>query len=470
MKKNEIDPNTKIDIAAVNEEVLDGYLVKLGLPTKGIVPLRLLRLHEAMQLFPDKSKLANCTPSKDKPGCRGSSHVDLNCCPFCGDGDADQTVASQRSNAADPEQLVIDELKRLIEKKQAADEKLAEEKRAVDERFAAEFAAKEKEKNKHVTVPSPVAGQALVPVGKSKRAAKKTAQSALALDTANTAVVDAPNAPLTAEDLDISNEIIRDGFKRAKLGVYDAAAEMFRVFSNKAWMQRRNPDGTSKYSSWAQWVNAEHGYSEDYAYQLIDLPKFFTREQAATIDPTKLILSLRIEDSERRKMLESGELEKLTVRQVKSRITQNPLTEARNPERGDKGSKASHTRLPGGTKSTSKGTNKLGSVGTSAPANDTPAPPPPRTPERITIHTCMLPTAIDFKMLARNHSEGKPDVPATDLKDDPYAYITCANGVELRLLVFKGQDGTLKGSLTVVSNSDLVSHEHDEPDPDNEEE
>jgi len=445
MKKNEIDPKTGIDIAAVNEEVLDGYLVKLALPTKGIVPLRLLRLHEAMQLVTVKAKLSNCST------CRGSSHVDLKCCPFCGDGDADQTVASQRSNAADPEQLVINELKQLIVKKMVADEQAATEKAA---------------KDKLVTVPSPVAGQALVPVAKSKRAAKKTAQSALALDTASTPVVDTPSAPLTAEDLDISNEIIRDGFKRAKLGVYDAAAEMFSVFGNKAWMQRRKPDGTSKYNSWDEWVTAEHGYSGQYAYQLIDLPKFFTREQAALIDPTKLILSLRIEDSERRELLESGKLEKMSVREVKAEITQHPATQARNPERN--GSNASHTRLPGGTKATSKAASKLGSVGTSTPANDTPAPPPPRAQERVLLTTCVLPTAMDFPMLARNHREGQPDVPATELANDPYAIITCANGVELRVLIYKAQDGTLKGSLTVVSNA--TSHEREEPDPDNEEE
>jgi hypothetical protein len=105
-------------------------------------------------------------------------------------------------------------------------------------------------------------------------------------------------------------------------------------------------------------------------------------------------------------------------------------------------------------------------VGTSAPANDTPAPPPPREPERVLLTTCILPTEIDFDLFARNRKVGQPDVPATDLKDDPFATITCANGVEMRLIVFKAQDGTLKGSLTIVS--DATSHEHEEPDPDNE--
>ena len=442
MKKNEIDPKTGIDIAQVNEEVLDGYLVKLALPTKGIVPLRLLRLHEAMQLVTAKAKLSSCST------CRGSSHVDLKCCPFCGDGDADQTVASQRSNAADPEQLVIDELKRLIEKKQAADEKAATEKAA---------------KDKHVTVPSPVEGQALVPVAKSKRAAKKTEQSTLAIDTQNAPAVE---SPVTEADLDKSNEIIRDGFKRATTGIYDAAVEMFNVFERKTFLQRRNQDGTSKYSSFADWANDEMGINKAYAYTLLDLPKFYTREQVEKIGASKLTLALRIEDSERRELLESGKLEKMSVREVKAEITQHPATQARNPERD--GSKASHTRLPGGTKATSKAASKLGSVGTSTPANDTPAPPPPRAQERVLLTTCVLPTAMDFLMLARNHREGQPDVPATELANDPYAIITCANGVELRVLIYKAQDGTLKGSLTVVSNA--TSHEREEPDPDNEEE
>lgn len=430
--KNEIDPNTKIDIAAVNEEVLDGYLGKLGLPTKGIVPLRLLRLHEAMQLVPMKMKLSNCST------CRGSSHVDLKCCPFCGDGDSDQTVASQRSNATDPEQLVINELKQLIEKKRIADKQAATDKAA---------------KDKLVTVPSPVAGQALVPVARSKRAAKKTAQSALALNTSSVPVAD---APVTEADLDKSNEIIRDGFKRAAHGIYDAAVEMFNVFERKTWMQRRKPDGSSKYGSFADWANDEMSINKAYAYTLLDLPKFFTREQVEKIGASKLTLALRIEESERRNLLESGELEKITVRDVKTKITQHPATQARNPERGDKGSKASHTRLPGGPKATSKAASNVGSVGTSTPANDTPTPPPPREPEHVLLTTCVLPTSIDFAMFARNRKEGKSDVPATDLKDDPFATITCANGVEMRLIVFKAQDGTLKGSLTIVSDDNVA--------------
>lgn len=445
--KSRIDPKTGIDTATVKFEVIDAYLKKLGLSAEGSEALRLSRLNDAMQLVPNKaSKLGNCST------CRGKSHVDLVRCPFCGDSDADATVISQRSDALDPEAAVISELKQFIVKQMIADEQAAADKAA---------------KEKPVTAPSPVAGQSslvAVPVAaRSKRAAKKSEQqAALALDDSKEETI------ATALDLDKSAAQIRICLSSAAKSIFDAAVLLYDVFERKLWLQRRKTDGTSMFETFTAWVLEEMPFDSKYAYQLLDLPKFFTREQVEQIGSTKLMLSLRIDEAERRRMLESGELEKMSVRDVKTAITQNPATQVRNPERAGNvlgGKTGGTTAMPSGSKvpprnqtnSSAKGLGAVGSAGNSVAAHDTPAPPPPRTPEAIQLVTCILPTRIDFEMMQRGAKEKDQPIPAKDISGDPYGIIICANGVRLRVIVYKAQNGTLKGSLTIDGST--VSHD-----------
>jgi hypothetical protein len=449
---NKMDLKMGIDLAAINIEIVDAYLTKLGISTDGVEYSRITRLHEVMQLVPSKgNKLGNCST------CRGKSHVDLSCCPFCGDGEADETILSQRLPGEDPEVKVIAELITLIGKQTIANEKAAADK-----------AAKERPA---VTAPSPVAGQpALVPVppgARSKRAARQNGEQT----TIATADGAALNAPATVEDLDKASAQIYMHLNEAARSVYDAAVVVFHVFEAKLWMQRRKENGDPKYETFTAWVLEEMPFTPAYAYELTNLPKFFTREQAEKIGSTKLTLSLRISDEERRKLLESGDLEKMSVRDVKDRISQNPATQPKNGGNAQTvvGGKLT---LPGGKRgpkpkkqSSAKGLDMVQSTGNHVPANGTPVVQG-REPEPLTIVTCVLPTRVEFDMMARppQNKSGVPNPPvrAKDLSDDPFATITCANGAKMRIVLYRDGEGFLKGVL--YADSSVLTHAKNDSD------
>lgn len=456
-----IDKRTGIDTTKVNGAVVDQYLAKLGLPIDGVELIRVTRLHDVMQLVPNKgAKLGNCSV------CRGKSHIDLPCCPFCGDGDIEDDPETNAARETKPEDAVIAELKKLIEKQREVDEKASTAKAEADKAKTTSATP--------VTAPSPVAGQSLVVVPanvlQSKRAAKKAAKDKpdASSDQQSLAIAGSTKVAFSVADLDRSCEEIRTYLNRAGENIYEASIVMFRVFEDKLWMQRRNDDNEPKYANFGEWAEAEMPFNKSYAYELTNLPKYFTREQAAKIGSTKLTLSLRIDEEERRRLLESGDLEKMSVREVKAAITQNPATQPKNPERTEQA--VSGTVLTPGTKpSKPKGTTTISKSNTITPA---PVPrviasplPAPRRPETITLVTCAIPTQIEFDLVVNEENKTRPPRKARDLSDDPVAFITCANGAKLRIAFMKDAEGNLRGMLTAES-SHLVSAPTDDDEGD----
>lgn len=455
MKFN-IDAKTGVDINSIKTDVIDRYLKLLEISIDGTPLTRLSRLHAVMQLIPDKqNKLGHCSE------CRGKSHVDLPCCPFCGDSEISNDPETEQARESKSEDTVISELKQLIAKQ-----------REIEAKAFAEKAEKDKAKTAPATAPSPVVGQSLVVVPadvlQSKRA-KKNAKN-VGSDQQTIAVVESPGSTVKREftiaDLDAAVEKMRTHFSKASVEIYDAAIVLFHVFEEKLWMKRTNEDGSPTYPNFGEWAKAEMGFSYGYAYELLDLPKLFTREQCVKTGHTKLLLSLKIEESERKRLLESGDLEKMSVRDVKQAITQNPATQPKSLERtvsrdengrlqqAGNGVATEIQHLPGGKKP------RESKVKASAPASQprvTALPaPPPRKPEPITLVTCVLPTTIEFDLVANEENKNRPPKRARDLSDDPVAFITCANGARMRIVFMKDTDGYLRGMLTSESPVDGV--------------
>lgn len=443
--KSNVETKSGVILDAAKEDVIERYLQRFGLPLGGTKAVKIIRLHEAMQLLPATAKgtpvIANCST------CRGKSHVDMSCCPFCGDGDADETVKSKRSGEASPEDKVIAEIKAALEKKADEEKKKAETEKAK-------------------TAPSPVPGQELVAVPRGRRTSKaKQAQEApeAAPESGTKAIVkqDVPaptSAIATEKDLDTAIDRIKSGWNRAAVEMYDVATVLADVIKRKLFLQRRGEDQQPKYPTFTAWIAAEMPFmSPQHAYELSSLPLHFTREQVAEIGKTTVLsLSLRIDPAERKKLLESGQLAGMTVREVKDTITQHPNTEGKNPDRtngygGATNKPGTNTNKP----RTNSAKDKPKQSG-AAPETRTPAIVPEKAdskpkikPEVIQLVTAVFPTRIDFPLLARGSASNDPPRAAKDFSQDPYAEIECANGVKLSVVFFKDNNGQLHGSITV---------------------
>lgn len=452
MKAN-VETKSGVILDAAKEDVIDHYLQQIGLPKSGTKALKIVRLHEAMQLLPATVKgapvIANCST------CRGKSHVDMTRCPFCGDGDADETVKSKRSGKASPKDKVIAEIKTALEKK-AADEK------------------QKAEAEKAKTAPSPVPGQELVAVPKGRRLgkAKQEQQAPDVVPESGTKTItkiDAPASSIATEkDLDAAIAKIKSGWNRAAVEMYDVATVLADVIARKLFLQRRGDDQQPKYPTFTAWIAAEMPFmSPQHAYELSSLPLHFTREQVAEIGKTTVLsLSLRIDPAERKKLLESGQLAGMTVREVKEQIVQHPNTEGKNPERttgygGATNKPGTSTNKPRNSKDKSKSSAAV--VETRAPA---PTIAPEKTddrpkvkPEGIQLITAVIPTRIEFPLFARGSVNNAPPIPAKDFAQDPFAEIECANGIRLYVVFFKDLNGQLQGALTVKNPHAAISRD-----------
>jgi len=434
-----IDEKTKIVLVSVNYDRVNEYLKKLGLSVEGEPYTRLVRLFEAMQLAP-AVKLGNCNT------CRGKSHIDLDCCPFCGDGEFDNSATDARTGT--PEAAVLEELK-------------------------VKIAAS--------ALVNPKTGQPIVKVepGQGIRGRKKQKEQLAIPGTSAVATTEdeKPQATIaTVQALDASITSIKTHLNNAGASVYEAAVVLLDVFDRKLWMQRRNENGAPTYATFTAWVDAETTISPQYAYQLMDLPKYFTREQVQTIGATKLMLTLRIEESEKKRLLETGRLDKMSVREVKIAVTQAPATTPRDLGRSTNavGGKA---QLPGGKKDKSKPGASAKPIKPIKPTK--PNEPvnrsvmmlnraPSITPEIVQLVTVSLPEKYEFQLLTRATYEGKPPVRAKSFADDPYVEMISANGKQIRIVFHIGQDGHLNGTMIVSDASAAASVNYDDEDEDDE--
>lgn len=457
MSTNKLDEKTGIDLAAVNHTVIDRYLTRIGLSTEGGDYARVVRLHDAMQLVPNKTgtRLGGCST------CRGRSHVDLACCPFCGDGAVDESVVKARGEVdSDPEPRALEELKELCVKKANADEAA----RAKD-------AAKTQKVAAGIVKPTPEGGpQGLVKVPpgqgvRSRRAAKKDAGQAT-IPAVDEAKDETPEKEATVEDLDNAVVEIRKRVGNAADSIYEAAVLLFDVFERKLWMQRRNDKGAPVYSNFTQWVSQEMPFSPNYAYELKDLPKYWTQAQVKQFGSTKLTLSLRISEEERRKLLESGDLENMSVRDVKDKITTNPASQPKNPSL-QSATPGGKTRLPGtpatrGKALTKAETKEAARLAQERAAASPPARPALVSPEQIQVLTCVLPTKTRIELHTRGKHEGDKPTRARSLSDDPTGVILCANGAKIRLTFLVTTEGFLDAVAHVESATTANDDEGDE--------
>lgn len=443
MKAN-VETKSGVILDAAKEDVIDHYLQQIGLPKSGTKALKIVRLHEAMLLLPVTVKgapvIANCST------CRGKSHVNMARCPFCGDDVADETVKSKRSGEASPEDKMIAEIKAALEKK-ADDEK------------------KKAETEKAKTAPSPVPGQELVAVPKGRRSskAKQEQQAPEAAPESGTKTITKTDASAssiaTEKDLDAAIAKIKSGWNRAAVEMFDVATVLADVIARKLFLQRRDDDQQPKYPTFTAWIAAEMPFmSPQHAYELSSLPLHFTREQVAEIGKTTVLsLSLRIDPAERKKLLESGQLAGMTVREVKEQIVQHPNTEGKNPDRttgygGATNKPGTSTNKPRNSSNSSKDKPKQSAAPTNQPlviAPENTDTTPKVKPEGIQLVTAVIPTRIEFPLFARGPANDAPPIPAKDFTQDPFAEIECANGVRIHVVFFKDLNGQLRGSFVV---------------------
>lgn len=411
MKAN-VETKSGVILDAAKEDVIDHYLQQIGLPKIGTKALKIVRLHEAMQLLPATVKgapvIANCST------CRGKSHVNMARCPFCGDDNADETVKSKRSGETSPEDKVIAEIKAALEKKSAVEKQKAEAEKA----------------------------KAIVKI-------------------------DAPASSIATEkDLDAAIVKIKSGWNRAAVEMYDIALVLANVIAKKLFLQRRGDDQQPKYTKFAEFVAAELPFmSPQHAWDLSSIPLHYSREQVAEIGKiTVLSLSLRIDPIERKKLLESGQLAGMTVREVKEQIVQHPNMEGKNLDRTT--GYGGVTNKPGTSTNKPRNSSKDKPKQTSVPTNQPPVIAPEKTnttpkvkPEGIQLVTAVIPTRIEFPLFARGPANSAPPIPAKDFAQDPFAEIECANGVRIHVVFFKDLNGQLQGALTVKSPHAAISRD-----------
>jgi len=259
-------------LAEVREEVVDRFIVKFGIQTGGELRHKVESLARHLKEATPKGRLADC----DR--CKGDSDIELECCPYCGDGDEEQTP--QQVNAIG-DALVT----------------LAKE----------EGAKPPDEPAKPQKPPKP-------------DSSKNAAALAKAASKSPTKAASKSDKVKTEADLDAAVKRVNVIRKAGAMCAWELGVEIGRIFDERLFILRTTKDGHVRYKNWSQFCQVELGMSRDQSYKLIDVARLFTREDVERLGTEKLGLLVQVPEGERQRLLEAARAG-LSSRGVKTEIS-----------------------------------------------------------------------------------------------------------------------------------------------------
>lgn len=229
----------KVDIAVVTKWCKH-YKVKVD-PSED-----LSKAIAALSAKMSKSDIAGCDV------CGGDSDQTLSECPFCGDGESEETI-------------VTPEVKNMASSKKTG-----------------------------------------------KKVAKKTEKKTAAKPNTRKPRPEKP-AKLAApkkEVIVVSSAALEKGMSRVRElqieGIecmYELGKTIFNIFEKKLWTQMKTDDGKVVHDSWTTFCKKELGMAPQYSYRLMDVSTHFTKKQVADVGVSKLNLLVRVPEEKRKEML-----------------------------------------------------------------------------------------------------------------------------------------------------------------------
>lgn len=236
--------------------------------------------------------------------CHGDSPKDLDCCPYCGEGDEKKPTTSEVFVPASP-----------------------------------------KEEPKMETVTTEVKEKKVkAKVKEEKVEAPKTAKKAKGEE----AIVKAVNgtAPLatklTEKDLDTAVAQLRHAMSDAVGSYWKLGHQILDLYSKDLWKLRCGEDGKAKYTSFEQFTKAELGMEKTAAYNLMDVAKNYSEDKVRQLGHAKLALLLKAPADDR------PTIEAKIVEGASYRETKKLVAEARE-QKGVKSTDTGRKKMPTGS-------------------------------------------------------------------------------------------------------------------------
>jgi hypothetical protein len=250
-KKTDADKVEGVLLAEAREEVVDRFIAKFGIQAGGELRHKVEALARHLKENTPKSRLADC----DR--CKGDSDIDLECCPYCGDGDEEQTP--QQVNAIGDALVAL----------------------------AKEEGAK--------------------PPGKPAKPPKPdSSKNAAALAKAASKALSKSDKVKTEADLDAAVKRVNVIRRAGAMCAWELGVEIGRIFDERLYILRTTKDGHVRYKNWSQFCQVELGMSRDQSYKLIDVARLFKREDVERLGTEKLSLMVQVPEGERQRLLEAA--------------------------------------------------------------------------------------------------------------------------------------------------------------------
>lgn len=435
------DAATGVDLAKVDLKVVDKYMVLLCIEMAGTPNERVEVLSRFLREKVPADKLSACDL------CRGESDVRFDRCPFCGDGSVDP----RDRTPGEGEAAAISELVVTGGRKDAATAPTARARKRArpPAPVAVPAPANANGAEEAAAEAPPASGPApkeAAPVEVEEHEGEVHAEvvdeapaGALEVEPMTNAIVTAA----TELDLDQSIARIKNLNREAGVAVFDLGCEIFRNYSRKLYLQRRDGGGAPVYKSWTQFVEKELDVSVAYTYLLMDVSQKFTREDVALHGPSKLALVLRMpEDKQEEVRPRLGEISVRNLRQQAVEIS------------GGKPRDTGRTGFRGTIPSSSKGKASAEPAQGKGKASAAPAPAPApkgKAPKpQITI--ALAPGKVTIPLFARGpKAEGSKEKlkRAKKIGDDPHGTWELPNGTVIRIVLRANRVGELEALLAV---------------------
>lgn len=328
--------------------------------------------------------------------CSGPSDATFSVCPYCGksDEEADKAVAEAEAKAAEE-----------------AAKKPAEPEAKSAKKPRSSAAAKK-------DPPAPPAKpekQAKPPgVKKTKSAALAIVQDPVVHQAE--LVSSDPNALGTVADLDEKVANIR----KIQVDLVDGHWQLGKLLGETWTMYKlRVEEGKPKYRNWGQFVSSELGFTPQYAYDLVGVSTAFTEADIRLVGVTKLRIIARIPDEAKRQNL---------LERAKNELGGKPMTRNEIDKEAKAGGDLPNRKALGG-----------GSVGGDAAAIKRKEKAEERAKNKG-VSVVIQPGRVTIPLYNAKLSKKEP-VRAFDLSDEPHGVEDMLNGIKVRYVLSKEQDG-----------------------------
>lgn len=310
----------KIDITKVNEKIIDGYLAKFEITTKGGLNAKVNALEKYQSSTADGGHVAPDSVSTPCTNCGAESDFNLPECPFCGDTDAD--------DVEDPNAVVASELASgpgnvVPEVPDDEPESRAgggSNRPPAIETEGATVDAEQEATHEHEPV-------------KKKKIQKLSRVIGKAI---------APSVELVpTKDLDDAVERVQDALRSGASSYWELGVALLDLWDKGLWKQR-TVAGKQKYTSWNLFCRDELHMSHANTFSIMDAAKAFSKKDFEELGHSKLTLLLRLPKSRQLELAEEARKGRLPRARLKEILTEEvPSGQRRDTGRTKRGAGAS---------------------------------------------------------------------------------------------------------------------------------